>query len=161
MRGRSPFQSIAASPTMVGAITTLIVVVAVFLAYNANNGLPFVPTYRVSLTVPNAARLVANNEVRIGGSRVGVVASIEAVRVPTETSAQASDSDAASEDPASDTDGAIAAQLNLKLDKSVEPLPQDSIFRIRYKSSFGLKYLDITRGDGPPAEAGFTFDGID
>ena len=28
---------------MVGAVTTLIVIVAVFLAYNANNGLPFVP----------------------------------------------------------------------------------------------------------------------
>ena len=33
----------AASPTLVGAITTLIVILAVFLAYNANNGLPFVP----------------------------------------------------------------------------------------------------------------------
>ena len=41
--------AVAASPTMVGAITTLIVVVAVFLAYNANNGLPFVPVYRVSV----------------------------------------------------------------------------------------------------------------
>ena len=39
---------------MVGAVTTLIVIVAVFLAYNANNGLPFVPTYRVSVVVPNA-----------------------------------------------------------------------------------------------------------
>ena len=64
---------------MVGAITTLIVVVAVFLAYNANNGLPFVPTYRVSVDVPNASRLVRNNEVRIGGNRVGVVESIDAV----------------------------------------------------------------------------------
>lgn len=161
MRRRTPLQTLASSPTMVGAITTLIVVVAVFLAYNANNGLPFVPTYRVSLTVPNAARLVANNEVRIGGSRVGVVESIEAVRTPAETSAQSSDSDAASQQSGGEDEGHIAAKLNLKLDKSVEPLPQDSIFRIRYKSSFGLKYLDITRGDGPPAEAGFTFDGID
>ena len=46
---RSPFAAIASSPTMVGAITTLIVIVAVFLAYNANNGLPFVPVYRVSV----------------------------------------------------------------------------------------------------------------
>ena len=36
--------SIAASPTLVGAVTVLVVVVAVFLAYQANNGLPFVPT---------------------------------------------------------------------------------------------------------------------
>ena len=43
MNGRASVGSLAASPTMVGAITTLIVIVAVFLAYNANNGLPFVP----------------------------------------------------------------------------------------------------------------------
>ena len=52
-------------------------VVAVFLAYNANNGLPFVPVYRVSAEICNAARLGPNNEVRIGGNRVGVVESIE------------------------------------------------------------------------------------
>lgn len=62
---RRPLQAIAASPTMVGAITTLIVIVAVFLAYNANQGLPFVSVYRVSVEVPNASRLVENNEVRI------------------------------------------------------------------------------------------------
>ena len=49
MRGRGVSSTIAASPTMVGAVTTLIVIVAVFLAYNANNGLPFVPVYRVSV----------------------------------------------------------------------------------------------------------------
>ena len=76
-RGRRA-RSLASSPTMVGAITTLIVIVAVFLAYNANNGLPFVPVYRVSVIVPNASRLVPNNEVRIGGTRVGVVESIDA-----------------------------------------------------------------------------------
>ncbi len=65
---------------MVGAVTTLIVIVAVFLAYNANSGLPFVPVYRVSVEIPDAARLTDNNEVRIGGHRVGVVESIDAVR---------------------------------------------------------------------------------
>ena len=64
---------------MVGAITTLIVIVAVFLAYNANNGLPFVPTYQVSAEICDAARLGPNNEVRIGGNRVGVVESIDTV----------------------------------------------------------------------------------
>ncbi len=79
MRGRGPMGAITSSPTMVGAVTTLIVIVAVFLAYNANNGLPFVPVYRVSVEVPDAARLGGNNEVRIGGNRVGVVESIEAI----------------------------------------------------------------------------------
>ena len=59
MNGRARVGSLAASPTMVGAITTLIVIVAVFLAYNANNGLPFVPTYKVSAEICDAARLGA------------------------------------------------------------------------------------------------------
>jgi phospholipid/cholesterol/gamma-HCH transport system substrate-binding protein len=166
-RGQSPFQSIAASPTMVGAVTTLIVIVAVFLAYNANNGLPFVPTYRVSVIVPNAARLVKNNEVRIGGARVGVVESIDITKVtpgevanssnqtgtPVGTATQASSE--------SSQTCCAAAELNLKLDKSASPIPEDSVFRVRYKSSFGLKYLEITRGTGKAAPEGYVFDGLD
>ena len=65
--------SIAANPVLIGAATTLVVIVAVFLAYNANSGLPFVPTYELKAEVPNAANLVKGNDVRIGGTRVGVV----------------------------------------------------------------------------------------
>src|SRR5258705_9499670 len=133
---RSGTSAITASPTMVGAVTTLIVIVAVFLAYNANAGLPFVPTYRVSVEIPDAARLTNNNEIRIGGHRVGVVESIDAIQDPSATAtAQASG------DPASvGMTGGAVARLNLKLDKDAEPLPEDSVFRIRYRSSFGLKY---------------------
>ena len=53
MRNRSGIQGVASSPAIVGAVTVLVVIVAVFLAYNANNGLPFVPTYRVSVEVPD------------------------------------------------------------------------------------------------------------
>ena len=42
MRGRSA-SSVFANPVLVGAVTVLVVIVAVFLSYNANNGLPFVP----------------------------------------------------------------------------------------------------------------------
>ena len=63
--------SIAANPVLIGAATILVVVVAVFLAYNANSGLPFVPTYALKVEVPSAANLVRGNDVRIGGSRVG------------------------------------------------------------------------------------------
>ena len=63
---------------MVGAVTVLVVIVAVFLAYNANNGLPFVSTYDLKARVPNANALVKGNEVRIGGVRVGVVRSVVA-----------------------------------------------------------------------------------
>ena len=141
---------------MIGALTVLIAIVAVFLAYNANNGLPFVPTYRVSVDIPNAARMVDNNEVRIGGVRVGVVESIDPVPAETETATAATVlPTAGSELPP------IAARLNLKLDKTAEPLPKDSIFRVRYRSAFGLKYLEIVRGAGPPAPEGHVFDGTD
>jgi ABC-type transporter Mla subunit MlaD len=157
MRGRGPIQSLAASPTMVGAVTTLIVIVAVFLAYNANSGLPFVPVYRVSVEIPDAARLTNNNEVRIGGHRVGVVESIDPVMNPEATATAQTDGGTTT---ATDTNGVIA-RLNLKLDKSAEPLPKDSVFRVRYRSSFGLKYLEIVRGTGEPAPEGFTFIGTD
>ena len=62
-------------------------------------------------------------------------------------------------DPQTNTTGAMA-RLNLKLDKAVGPLPKDSIFRVRYRSSFGLKYLEIIRGEGDAPE-GFAFDGTD
>ena len=60
--------SLAASALLVGAITTLIIVVAVFLSYNANNGLPFVPTYQVAVEV----RLRLAHVARIAGPRQGV-----------------------------------------------------------------------------------------
>ena len=141
MRSANPLRALGASPTVVGAVTTLIVIVAVFLAYNANNGLPFVPVYRVSVEVPDAARVTNNNEVRIGGNRVGVVESI---------------------DPIAAADGSgTNARLNLKLDKQAGPLPKDSIFRVRYRSAFGLKYLEIVRGTAESAPEGFAFDGTD
>ena len=48
--------SIFGSPVLVGSLTVLIVIVAVFLAYNANSGLPFVPTYELKAQVPSAER---------------------------------------------------------------------------------------------------------
>ena len=118
--------ALAASPTMVGAVTTLIVILAVFLAYNANNGLPFVPTYRLSVEVPNAATLVRSNDVRIGGVRVGFVDSVEPIQDPKT--------------------GAVHAKVDLKLDKNVDPLPKDSTVIVRSRSALGLKYLEIDKG---------------
>src|SRR5690349_25103936 len=112
-RGRSGI-SLTASPTMVGAVTTLVVIVAVFLAHNANAGLPFVPVYRVSVEIPDAARLTNNNEIRIGGHRVGVVESIDVIQQDdTQLTAQADGGSAAA-----GTTGGAVARLNLKLDKS-------------------------------------------
>ncbi len=116
---------IAGNPVLIGAATVLVVLVAVFLAYNANQGLPFVPTYELKAEVPSAANLVRGNDVRIGGSRVGFVSAIT---------------------PQTNDDGVTVAVLTLTLEKSVAPLPRDSTLIIRSRSALGLKYVEITRG---------------
>ncbi len=128
MRNRSGIGGVASSPVLVGAVTVLVVIVAVFLAYNANNGLPFVTTYDLKARVPNANALVKNNEVRVGGVRVGVVREVVPVQLEN---------------------GNVAAELTLTLDQSVEPLPVDSTITIRPKSALGLKFLQLTPGDSP------------
>jgi virulence factor Mce-like protein len=120
--------SIAANPVLIGAATTLVVIVAVFLAYNANNGLPFVPTYQLNAEVPNAANLVRGNDVRMGGARIGVVDEIT---------------------PVNHKDGTATAKLKLKLQTSVDPLPKNSTVLIRPRSALGLKYVAITKGNLP------------
>jgi virulence factor Mce-like protein len=128
---RSNFGNLAASPTLVGAVTVLVVVVAVFLSYQANQGLPFVPTYKLSAELPNANSLVPGNEVRIGGVRVGAIESVE---------------------PVQNEDGSVAAKANLELIEDLEPLPEDTTMTVRSRSALGLKYLEIQRGD---SERGF------
>ena len=117
--------SIVANPVLVGAVTTLVVVVAVFLAYNANNGLPFVPTRTAYVQLANGSELVKGNEVRVGGFRVGVISDMVPVRL---------------------RDGHVAAKLKLKLDKKVGALPVDSTVTVRQRGSLGLKYLELDRG---------------
>ena len=117
---------ITASPTMIGALTVIVAILAVFLAYNANSGLPFTPTYKLSVQVPNANSLVPGNEVRIGGVRVGQVEEV---------------------DPVAQDDGTATAKFDLRLDKQVEPLPENSTVIVRSRSALGLKYLEIRPGD--------------
>jgi virulence factor Mce-like protein len=117
--------SIAANPVLIGAATTLVVLVAVFLAYNANNGLPFVPSYTLKAQVPNAANLVVGNDVRLGGTRVGAVTKIE---------------------PRNGAGGSVSALLTLKLETTIKPLPVDTAVVIRSRSALGLKYVELTKG---------------
>jgi ABC-type transporter Mla subunit MlaD len=123
VRGRG--SSIAGNPVLIGAATVLVIIVAMFLSYNANAGLPFVPSYQLTLESPSAANLVRGNEVRIGGARVGAVDSIKAKRLQNNTN---------------------VALIGLKLERDVKPLPKDSTVIIRPKSALGLKYVEITRG---------------
>jgi len=123
---RRPAASIVASPVLVGAVTVLIAIVAVFLAYNANQGLPFVPTYDVSAELHGGSNLVNGNDVQVGGRRVGLVEKIR---------------------PAIDDEtGDTIAVIDMKLDKEVEPLPADTFVKVRPRSPLGLKYVELTLG---------------
>jgi ABC-type transporter Mla subunit MlaD len=118
-----------ASPVLIGAVTVLVAIVAVFLAYNANNGLPFVPRYSLHVQVRDAEQLTQDAEVHMaGGSLVGHVTGIVPGRTPN---------------------GQPIAVLNLALNKSIQPLPVNSDWRIRLKGAIGLKYLQLTPGNSP------------
>ena len=132
---RGQHTSIAGSPILIGAVTVLVCTVAVFLSYNANSGLPFVPTYKITVQVRDAAGLVKGNEVRIGGKRVGSIDEIKGKVGPNSP----------------------YAELDLKLDKPVEPLLDDSKITVRPRSPLGLKYLEVVPGKrGRPIEEGAT-----
>jgi phospholipid/cholesterol/gamma-HCH transport system substrate-binding protein len=118
--------SLAGSPLLIGAITTLIAVVAVYLSYNANNGLPFTPTYDINVQLPQASGLQPGNQVRVGGTRVGLIGSLS----PQQDSAT----------------GRVTAIAHLKLEKGVQPLPADTIAIVQSVSPIGLKYLSLTKG---------------
>jgi virulence factor Mce-like protein len=129
---RRPAASIVASPVLVGAVTVLVAIVAVFLAYNANQGLPFVPTYDVSAELYGGSNLVNGNDVQVGGRRVGLVEKIK---------------------PGVDENGRTIAIIDMKLDKEVEPLPTDTQVRIRPRSPLGLKYVELTLGQSAESYA--------
>ncbi|WP_210495758.1 MlaD family protein [Patulibacter sp. SYSU D01012] len=125
MNPRARRSSIAANPVLIGAATVLIAIVGVVLAYNANNGLPFVKTYQLKAQVPDAAGLIVGNDVRAGGTRIGFVSGIAA---------------------RTGRDGDVGATITLKLDETVRPLPEDTQIEIRPRSVLGLKYVQLTKG---------------
>ncbi len=117
--------SIVANPVLVGAVTVLVVVVAVFLAYNANNGLPFVPSRTVFVELPDGAEVNKGVEVREGGYRIGVVEDLKPGRL---------------------RNGNIGAVLQLKLDETAGPFPGDSKVLVRPRAPLALKILEFERG---------------
>jgi ABC-type transporter Mla subunit MlaD len=120
-RGNSPFSN----PVLIGALAVLVMVVAVVLAFQANNGLPYVPRYTLHIEAANAEELVHGAEVHMGGALIGNVNKVSAAR---------------------NKSGQPIAVIDAALDKSVEPLPVDTHFTIRMKSSIGDKYLEVTLG---------------
>ena len=126
-RGRGT-ASVTASPVLIGATTILVALVAVFIAYNANSGLPFVPSYELNAELPSGGKLVKGNEVRVGGFRVGVVKEIKPIVQEVNGERRA------------------IALATLNLDKKIEPLSRDSTLRVRPRSALGLKYIELQPG---------------
>ena len=118
-------QSAFANPVLIGAVTVLVALVAVFLAYNANEGLPFVPTRELKVDIANGSELVAGNDVREGGYLIGLISDLKPVTL---------------------ANGQAGAQLTLKLDKAYGNVPVDSTISIQPRSVLGLKYLDLHKG---------------
>lgn len=121
-------RQLAASPVLIGAVTLMVAIIAVFISYSANNGLPFVPSYQLKAEVPNGAKLVKGNEVRAGGFRVGIVKDIKSARRTVDGEERA------------------IAVLDLRLDKKIEPLSVDSTLSVRPRSALGLKYVELIPG---------------
>jgi virulence factor Mce-like protein len=119
-RPANPF----ASPILIGAVTVLVLLIGLVLAYTANQGLPFVPTRELKVDLADGANLVVGNDVREGGYYVGLISAVEPVRLP----------------------GGYGAQLTLKLDEFAGAIPVDSRVTVLSKSALGLKYLDLIKG---------------
>jgi ABC-type transporter Mla subunit MlaD len=126
--------SAAGNPILIGALTVLVTVVAVALAYNATNGLPFVPTYNLKVEAADGSELTHGADAYLGGALVGTVTSVTPTRV---------------------AGGKPIALINLRLYESIKPLPVNSTFTVRLKGTIGLKYLEILRGN---ASRGFPND---
>lgn len=127
MRARRAALSIFEDPVLLGTITIVVIALAVYLSYIAENGLPFLPTYQVAVQVANADELAKNADVRIGGARVGQILTI-------------------TPEPPTRAWPHPYARLWLALDPSVGPLAADTHYRIRLSSVLGGKYLELIPG---------------
>ncbi len=111
---------------VIGAITTALLAVGVYISYTANGGVPLESTYRIYADVPNADRLITTDEVRIGGLRIGQVGAVDA-------------------EPARAGEGPFA-RLELDLSPSAGPLPADTTVQVNSASVLGATYVQLTPG---------------
>ena len=123
---RTATSGLFSNPVLVGAVTVLVTTVAVFLSYNANKGLPFVPTKQLNIELPNGANLLPGNDVRQGGFRIGQVSDMRPIMLKN---------------------GEVGALATLKIDKRSSEIPVDSRFAIRPRSVLGLKYVELEVGE--------------
>src|SRR4051794_14067455 len=108
-----------------GAILAL----ALYLGVAANRGLPFRPSYDVTVEAEAISGMAPGAEVKLGGfTRVGIVATIDPFVTPT---------------------GRSATLLRLTLDDSLEPLPSDTRAEVRPRTALGIQYIAILPGHSP------------
>jgi len=116
--------SVFRSRRVIGTLVLLIMGFLTYLAYGANFGLPFVPTYDLTVDVPNGDLLLPGDQVRIGGALVGIV----------------------NREVAINRRGAQPyAQLSIAL-THVKDLPVDTRAEIRPQSLLGEMYLALIPG---------------
>ncbi len=114
------------NPVAIGALAIAVAIVAVVLAFQSSDGVPYVPRYTLKIEAHNAQELVHGSEIHTnGGALVGYVTRVTATR---------------------DRRGRPLAVIDAQLNKSVQPLPVDTRFTIRMKSAIGDKYLEVTPG---------------
>jgi virulence factor Mce-like protein len=114
-------------PALVGSSVLAVLLLLLYVSYNAQNGLPLQSTYHVSVDVPNASEMTKNSDVRIGGARVGQVLSINA-------------------EPAGHGRPPFARLGVVLTGGPTGGLPVDTRTKIRLASLLGGKYLELTPG---------------
>lgn len=122
----SRLRALARDTLVMGLFAIAVTGVAVAISYRAQNGLPWLSTYDISVDVPDAGKLLKNADVRIGGARVGQVLAIEA-QPPGE-------------------DHPPFTRLRVALNPDVGPLPVDTSAEVRLASVLGGKFLDLVPG---------------
>ncbi|MCK9249800.1 MAG: MlaD family protein [Solirubrobacteraceae bacterium] len=103
-------------------------VALVYVSYTANGGIPGQSGYRLEVELPDAERLVRTNQVRMAGVRVGQVDAVEAIPARRD-----------GREPAT-------ARVSIRLDADVDPLPVDTLAKVRPASILGSSYLDLVPG---------------
>lgn len=126
-RGDTGWRRISRDTLVLGLVALALGAVAVAISYRAQNGLPWLSTYRIQADVPDGAKLLKNADVRVGGARIGQVLGIRA-------------------EPGRDG-GPPFTRLDLALDADAGPLPVDTTAEVRLASVLGGKFLDLVPGD--------------
>jgi phospholipid/cholesterol/gamma-HCH transport system substrate-binding protein len=111
---------------VIGVVTLLVLTIGGYISFNALNGLPLQNYYDVNVELPSADRLIATDDVRIAGVRIGQVSKVQA-------------------EPGRDG-GAPYALVALQLQHSAARLPLDTTVEVRSASVLGTTYVALTIG---------------